>query len=62
LKLIGARVYEAQDFDHAIALAASGRLPLDRIITRVLPLEELAAGFHEMDRGGEAMKILVRCS
>ena len=62
LKLIGARVYEAQDFDAAIALAASGRLPLARIITRVLPLEELAAGFREMDGGGEAMKILVRCS
>jgi len=62
LKLIGARVYEPQDFERAIALAASGALPLGRIVTRVLPLEELAAGFYEMERGGEVMKILVRCS
>ncbi len=62
LKLIGARVYESEDFERAIALAAAGKLPLERVITRVLPLESLAEGFHEMERGGEAMKIMVRCS
>ncbi len=62
LKLIGTRVYEPQDFEQAIALAASGTLPLDRIITRVLPLESLASGFYDMERGGEVMKVLVRCS
>lgn len=62
LRLIGARVYEAQDFEKAIALAAAGSLPLERVVTRVLPLEELTEGFREMERGGEAMKILVRCS
>ena len=30
LKLIGARVYEPEDFEAAIALAASGRMPLER--------------------------------
>ena len=62
LKLIGARVYEAQDFEKAITLAAEGTLPLERVVTRVLPLEELTEGFREMERGGEAMKILMRCS
>lgn len=52
LKLIGARAYEAQDFEKALALAASGSLPL----------EEPTEGFREMERGGAAMKILVRCS
>jgi 2-desacetyl-2-hydroxyethyl bacteriochlorophyllide A dehydrogenase len=62
LKLSGARVYEAQDFERAIELAASGVLPLDRLITKVTPLEGLAGAFREMESGGEVMKILVRCS
>ena len=62
LRLCGARVYEAQDFEEAIALAASGRLPLDRLITSVLPLEGLESGFREMESGGDAMKLLVKCS
>ena len=62
LKMIGARVYEAQDFERAIALAASGQLPLERLITTVLPLEGLETGFRQMESGGEAMKILIQCS
>ncbi|MBL8176950.1 MAG: zinc-binding dehydrogenase, partial [Bryobacterales bacterium] len=62
LKLCGARVYEPEDFDKAIAIAASGGLPLDRIVSRVLPLASLQDAFHELERGGEVMKILMRCS
>jgi 2-desacetyl-2-hydroxyethyl bacteriochlorophyllide A dehydrogenase len=62
LRLCGARVYEPQDFEQAIQLAASGALPLDRLISRVIPLDDLPAGFRELERGGEVMKILVRCS
>jgi (R,R)-butanediol dehydrogenase/meso-butanediol dehydrogenase/diacetyl reductase len=61
LRLCGARVYEPEDFEKAIAIAASGGLPIDRIISKVLPLEGLESGFHELERGGEVMKILVRC-
>jgi 2-desacetyl-2-hydroxyethyl bacteriochlorophyllide A dehydrogenase len=59
LNLQGARVYEHQDFDRAIALAASGRLALDRIITQVRPVNELQAGLQLMESGGEVMKILL---
>jgi len=62
LKLCGARVYEPADFDEAIALAASGAIPLQRLVTDVLPLERVADGFATLERGGEAMKVLVRCS
>jgi len=62
LRLTGARVYEPQDFEDAIRLAASGEIPIDRLITTVVPLDGLADGFHQMERGGEVMKILVRCS
>jgi (R,R)-butanediol dehydrogenase/meso-butanediol dehydrogenase/diacetyl reductase len=62
LKLTGARVYEPEDFEAAIALAANGQLPLDRLITSVVPLDRLADGLRQMERGGEAMKILVNCA
>jgi threonine dehydrogenase-like Zn-dependent dehydrogenase len=62
LRLIGARVYEPQDFEKAIQLADSGALPLDKIVTKVVPLEGLGSAFREMESGGEVMKILVRCS
>ena len=62
LRLVGARVYEAQDFDQAIELAASGTLPLSKIITKTVPIDGLADAFREMESGGEVMKILVRCS
>jgi 2-desacetyl-2-hydroxyethyl bacteriochlorophyllide A dehydrogenase len=59
LNLQGARVYEHQDFDDAIAVAVSGQLALDRIITQVRPLDELQAGLQLMESGGEIMKILM---
>jgi 2-desacetyl-2-hydroxyethyl bacteriochlorophyllide A dehydrogenase len=62
LDLCGARVYEAEDFEEAIALAASGRLPLERLITTVVPLEGMLEGMRQMERGGEVMKVLVACA
>ncbi len=59
LRLQGVRVYEAQDFEAALALAASGALPLDDLITDVRPLSALQSGFEDMDTGGEVMKILL---
>jgi len=62
LRLCGARVYEPHDFDRAIALADSGTLPLERLITNVYPLEGLETGLRQMERGGSVMKVLVKCS
>jgi (R,R)-butanediol dehydrogenase / meso-butanediol dehydrogenase / diacetyl reductase len=59
LRLKGVRVYESQDFEQAIALAASGNLPLDELITDVRPLEGLKSGFEDMEKGSEVMKILL---
>jgi (R,R)-butanediol dehydrogenase/meso-butanediol dehydrogenase/diacetyl reductase len=61
LRLAGARVYEAEDFEMAIELAASGRLPLDKLITNVVPLDRLEEGMRQMETGGDVMKILVSC-
>ncbi len=63
LNVFGARVYEAEDFDRAIALAASGKLPLDKIITKVFPLEQAQEAFSFLASGsGDAMKVLIRIS
>ncbi len=52
----------AEWFDRAIELAASGTMPLDPVISKVVPLEGLGDAFRELDRGGDVMKILIRCS
>ena len=59
LRLRGARVYERQDFERAIGLAASEDLPLDRLISAVYPLERIAEGFRLLESGGDVMKILI---
>jgi (R,R)-butanediol dehydrogenase / meso-butanediol dehydrogenase / diacetyl reductase len=59
LRLQGVRVYESEDFAAAIALAASGSLPLDKLITDVRPLSQLRQGLEEMEQGGAVMKILL---
>jgi len=61
LRLLGARVYEREDFSRAIELAAAGTLPLQALITDVLPLDRVEEGFRLMTGGGNAMKILLRC-
>ena len=58
----GARVYEAQDFEEAISLTASGVLPLDKLITNVCSLDDLEWGLRQLEKGGEVMKVLIECS
>jgi 2-desacetyl-2-hydroxyethyl bacteriochlorophyllide A dehydrogenase len=59
IKLIGARVYEPEDFDEAISLAASGTLPLDKMITQVSPLEDAKKVFETIDQNPAGMKYLL---
>jgi (R,R)-butanediol dehydrogenase / meso-butanediol dehydrogenase / diacetyl reductase len=59
LRLQGARVYEREDFEKAIAIAASDALPLETLISEVLPLERLKAGLDKLGQGGDVMKVLI---
>lgn len=61
LAMIGARVYEREDFEQAIQLVAAHELPFDRLITRVFPLTELQNAFEYLGQAPDAMKILIRC-
>lgn len=62
IKMIGARVYEPEDFDDAIFLAASGQLPLEKLITGVFPLERTQEVFLEIDKNPSGMKYLLNCN
>jgi 2-desacetyl-2-hydroxyethyl bacteriochlorophyllide A dehydrogenase len=61
LEIIGARVYEASDFDVAIELLASGRIDCERMITSVAALDDIGSAFADLDGNAAAMKTLVRC-
>lgn len=61
IRLIGARVYEPQDYEKALRLIAGKKLPLDRMITRVEPLDRIQSAFAELDATPDSMKILVDC-
>lgn len=61
-QVLGSRNYEVKDFESAISLVASGRLPLDQLISDIRPLEQLQATFEEIERGTNFLKILLKCS
>ena len=59
LELKGARVYENEDFEAAIKLADSGKLPLEQIITETRAIDEAQAAFEHMEQGKDMIKILL---
>lgn len=62
LQLIGTRVYEPEDFDEAITLAASGELPLDQFITQISPLDAIQSVFEAIDNNPAGLKYLLQCT
>jgi (R,R)-butanediol dehydrogenase / meso-butanediol dehydrogenase / diacetyl reductase len=58
LRLLGARVYEATDFEAAVDLLDRGVIPADLLITRIVPLSQTADAIADLE-AGRAMKILV---
>ena len=61
LSLVGARVYQRDDFDTAIDLLRAGKVGADTLITHVEPLADAAAAFDVLRGGGGVMKVLVDC-
>jgi len=59
LHLCGARVYESEDFDKAISIAASGKLPLNRLISDRRPLTDLQKVFEQIEASTNLMKVLI---
>lgn len=61
LELIGARVYEPEDYEHALALMAAQALPLDTFISATFPLREIGTAFQQLDQQSNAIKVLIDC-
>lgn len=61
LTLIGARLYERDDFETAVRLIADGDIPVGALISRISPLEQAGEAFAALESGGGVMKVLVDC-
>ena len=61
LTLIGTWCYPVQDFPRVAGLVASGRLPVERVISSVVPLEAAVDGGFErlITRGTGEVKVLI---
>ncbi len=60
LRLIGARVYEAEDYEKAIHIITSGGIDADTVITDVSPLSNIQEAFVALDTSPTAMKSLIK--
>lgn len=58
LSILGARVYQRQDFETAVELLDRGVIPAELLITRIVPLSQTQEAFADLE-AGRAMKILV---
>ncbi|VGO15476.1 putative zinc-type alcohol dehydrogenase-like protein YjmD [Pontiella desulfatans] len=62
LQLLGARVYEAADYEKAIELIVSGAIDCETLITDIQELEDITKAFQALDGNATAMKSLIKCS
>lgn len=61
LQLIGARVYEEQDYEKSIALVTNNQLPFEELITNVQPLTKIQDVFENIDKQPDGLKVLMDC-
>ena len=61
IRMIGARLYEPEDFEEAIAMVAAGQLPVNALITDVQPIEQTQEVFQAIDANPQGMKYLIQC-
>ena len=61
LQLIGARVYEKEDYEEAISLITANELPFESLITGVEPLSNIQSVFQKIDQNPDGMKVLMDC-
>jgi len=58
LRLLGARVYQRQDFERAVELLAAGVVPADSIISATVGLDDIPSAIADLENG-RALKVLV---
>jgi 2-desacetyl-2-hydroxyethyl bacteriochlorophyllide A dehydrogenase len=62
IEMLGARVYEEQDYERAIAMLADRSISAEQLITDVKALEDIQEAFNALDDNPTAMKTLLRVS
>ncbi len=62
LELLGARVYEASDFEKAIELVANNKIDIDSFITFTTALPNIGDAFANMDNNPKGMKAVIACN
>ncbi|WP_194896553.1 zinc-dependent alcohol dehydrogenase [Catenulispora pinisilvae] len=61
LTLIGARLYDREDFETAVRLVAEGTVPAEQLISRVVPIADALGAFQFLEAGHD-LKVLVDCT
>ncbi|SNR16625.1 zinc-dependent alcohol dehydrogenase [Tenacibaculum jejuense] len=61
LKLIGARVYEKEDYEKSIQLINDNKLPFSEMITGVESISKIQEVFEGIDKNPNGMKTLIDC-
>ncbi len=59
LDISGARVYEREDFEKAVALLADGVIPAESLITEIIPLSQTDRAFERAASGGDVVKVMI---
>jgi len=60
IEMLGARVYEPEDYEKALQLMASGDIDVGALITDIKSLDEIQSAFVELTSNPNAMKTLIR--
>ena len=61
LELIAVRVYQRTDFLEAVEFIARGEVPIETVVSKILPLAEVAQAFDDLERGTGVVKLLLDC-
>lgn len=61
LEMVGARVYDADDYEKAIALIAEGTIDVQPFFTGEFSIEEVGDAFHALDTNPTGMKYIINC-
>ncbi len=59
IEMLGARVYEPEDYDQALQLLADGKIDVSAMITDIKALEDIESAFVELTSNPNAMKTLI---
>lgn len=61
IELLGARLYEEDDYEEAIKIASSNNIPFDVLTTKIASIDEIQSVFEEIDNNPAGMKYLIDC-